>query len=134
MVFAHVTRFAFTVVGIFDHSVFETSAMTAESQRLWEIFNERTTRGAPPGALVFPPPIAGSGHPVQLRMIAASYARTVFAVDPKLDDKSYVNGLYAQAGVPVSAQPQMRWRMHYMDLCLVDKSETCVFVLRAGPN
>ncbi len=112
MVFAQVTRDTFTVVGIFDHSVFEktapTMAMTAERERLWEIFDERMTRVP----WTIPPPIATSGHPVQLVMMAANYARTVHAIDPKLDDRSYVQGLYEQAQVPVSAPLELRWRMH----------------------
>ena len=138
MVFAQVTRDTFTVVGIFDHSVFKktepTTAMTAERERLWEIFDERMTRGVPPGTVVAPPPIATSGHPVQLVMMAANYARTVNAIDPKLDDRSYVQGLYEQAHVLLSARPELRWQMHYLDLCLVDHAETCVFVLRKGWN
>lgn len=138
MVFAQVTRDTFTVVGIFDHSVFEattpTAVMTAERERLWEIFDERTTRGVPPGAVVMTPPIATSGHPVQLVMMASDYARTIHAIDPKLNDRSYVQGLFEEAHAPVPAKPELRWRMHFLDLCLVDKAETCAFVLRKGPN
>lgn len=138
MVFAQVTRDIFTVVGIFDHSVFEKTApitaMTAERERLWEIFDERTRRGVPVGTVVAPPPITTSGHPLQLVMTAVDYARTVHAIDPKLDDRSYVQGLYEQCHVPVSTRPGLRWRMHYLDLCLVDDAETCTFVLRKGWN
>lgn len=138
MVFAHVTRDTFTVVGIFNHSVFEkatpNAVMTAERASLWEIFDERITRGLPPGAVVMPPPIATSGHPVQLVMMAAYYARTIYAIDPKLDDRSYIQAIWEKAQAPVSAKPELRWRMHFLDLCLVDKAETCAFVVVEGPN
>lgn len=132
VVFAQVTRTTFTVVGIFDYSVFKPT-MTPERMRLWEIFDERMTRGLRPGTIVAPLPIANSGHRVQLRMMAANYARTVLAIDPILDDPSYVLGQYEKAGVPVTARPKLRWQMHFLDLCLVDNAEN-TFVVSEGPN
>lgn len=138
MMFAQVTRDTFAIVGVFDHSVFEkttpTTAMTVERERLWKIFDERMTRGVPPGTVVIPPPIATSGHPVRLVMMAANYVRTVHEIDPMLDDRSYVQGLYEQTEVPMSTRPELRWQMRFLDLCLIDKAETCAFVLRKGPN
>jgi hypothetical protein len=47
VVFAHVTRDTFTVAGIFNHTVFEPTApgqpMMAERNRLWKIFDERSS-------------------------------------------------------------------------------------------
>lgn len=65
MMFAHVTRNTFTVVGIFNHSVFKKTLpnepMTVERERLWQIADERMTRGHPLGTLslclLSPPPV-----------------------------------------------------------------------------
>lgn len=138
MVFGQVTRDAFTIVGVFNHSVFDstapTEAMTAERERIWEIFDERASRGVPSGTVIVPALIATSGHPLQLTMLASDYAQAVHAVDPQLDDRAYVRGLFEQAKVPLSAKPNLEWRMHFLDLCLVDEAETCAFVLGKGPN
>jgi len=139
MVFAQVTRSTFTIVGLFDHAVFKDTTpyapLTSERERLWEIFEERTARGVPPGALFMFPPIANNGHSVWMRALAAKCARTVYAVDPKLDDQSYVKNLYEQVGGgSVPARPQLRWCMHYLDLGLIDKAGTGAFGLIKGPN
>lgn len=80
------------------------------------------------------PPIATSGHPVQLVMLAANYARTVQFIDPQLDDQAYIQNLYDQAQLPMPVRPDLKWGMHFLDLCLFDKAETCAFVLRKGWN
>lgn len=138
LLFVHVTRDTCTVVGIFDHTVFgdpgQPRAMTPERERLWTIFTKRITRKVPPGAVVAAAPIATSGHPVQLTMLAADHARTVHHVDPQLDDPAYVAGLFAQAQMAVPLKPGLAWRIHFLDLYLVDKAETCAFLLRKGLN
>jgi hypothetical protein len=52
VLFGRVTPDTFTVIGIFDHAVFEVSdlakPMTAERNRLWEIFDERAAHSALP--------------------------------------------------------------------------------------
>ncbi len=60
VIFARVTREKFTVVAIFDHSVFEPTRnrMSAERKRLWSLFDEHVTRGAPIGSVVIASPIA----------------------------------------------------------------------------
>ena len=66
VVFAHITRDRFTVVGVFDHSVFANTelnaSMTAERERLWTIFDEISTSGAPPESMVAQAMITTSGH------------------------------------------------------------------------
>jgi hypothetical protein len=121
VLFAHVTRDTFTVFGIFDHTVFETTpsvrrgwfqcvrailsrigigrrgaanSMTAERNRLWKIFEERATRDAPAGAVVVPSVIATSGHAVYFAKLSMDYARVIAEIDPKLNDPSYVRSLY----------------------------------------
>jgi hypothetical protein len=75
LLFAHVTRDEFTVVAIFDHSVFEKrdpgQPLTAEHERLWQIFDERATRDAPPNSVVVPTSI-GAHLAETHRSLAAS--------------------------------------------------------------
>jgi hypothetical protein len=138
VLFAHITRDLFTVVGIFNHTVFDATqpnaAMTAERDRLWQIFDERSTRGIAPGQIVIAPLIALSGHSQYLTQLSARYARVVADLDPKLDDETYVRGLYEKAHVPVPAKPNVRWHLIYLTLGLADERAGVFFPLCEGPN
>jgi hypothetical protein len=91
LIFARVTKDTFTVVAIFDHSVFNmertpSGNMNPERTRLWQVFDAHSTQGLPPGSVYIPAMIATSGHPLHLVRLADEYARIVRAIDPKLDD------------------------------------------------
>jgi hypothetical protein len=134
VLFAHVTRDTFTVVGIFDHRVFEPTdparPMTDERDRLWQVFHERTMRGAPPGAVIVQSAITTSGHPSQLVHAASMYARKVAGTDPQLDDPNYVQSLYQAAGIPAPANPKLRWQMYFLDLGIMDEKTKAFFCLQ----
>jgi hypothetical protein len=158
VLFAHVTREIFTLVGIFNHTVFVPTSedrtvrcsfravlsclglisfderMTVERSRLWQIFEERSTRGAPPGSVVIPSMIASSGHSLHFVRMATDYARVIANMDPKLDDPTYVAELYQQAGVPSPRKPKLRWHLNVLDLGLFDKETGAFFILRKGPT
>ena len=138
VLFVHVTRDLFTVVGIFNHTVFKATqpnaAMTAERDRLWQIFDERSTRGTAPGQIVIAPLIALSGHSLYLTRLSERYAKVVTELDPKLDDVTYVRGLYEKARVPVPAKPKVRWHLECLTLGLVDERAGVFFPLCEGPN
>jgi hypothetical protein len=137
VLFAHVTRDTFIVVGIFNHTVFEPTdpgePMTAERNRLWKIFAERSARGAPAGSVVVQPPIVLSGHSIYFVNLSKNYARVIKGIDSKLDDPGYVRGLYQKAGLRVPAKPKLRWHLQYLDLGLLDKDNR-FFFLWPGPN
>jgi hypothetical protein len=119
VLFAHVTRETFTVIGIFDHAVFEVDPakpMMAERNRLWEIFDERAARTALPGSVVVLSLIIASGHSIYLNNLSKNYARAIRETDPKLDDPRFVRCLYQQAGISVPAKPKLRWHLQYLDL------------------
>lgn len=138
VLFAHVTRNEFTVVGIFNHTVFKQTEpnanITAERDRLWEIFDERSSRGHTPGSVIVPTLITLSGHNLEFVRAATDYVRVVAEIDPHLDDPSYVCGLYEQAGVPLPKRPKVEWYLHFLDLGLLDKNMGAFFCLRNGPN
>jgi hypothetical protein len=138
VLFAHVTRDTFTAVGVFDHRVFEppdpARPMTHERNRLWQVFEERTTRGAPAGTIVLQSMIARSGHPVHLVSAAAKYARKIANIDPQLGTRDYVQKLYHQAGIPAPAKPRLRWHMNFLDLGLLEDETGKFFILIKGPT
>lgn len=139
LVFARVSRDHFTVVGIFDHSVFERAevsneTMTKERERLWSVFDEHSSRGMTPGAVYIPSMIATSGHSMHVVRMADDYARVVREIDPKLDDIEFVKGLYDPAGPPCPIKPKLKWHLNYLDLGLLDTTSNTFFVFRYGPN
>jgi len=139
VVYAEVTRDKFNVVAIFDHSVFEktdeiTKTMTAERDRLWDIFIKRSSRGMPPGSVYVPAAILTSGHAEHHVRMADYYARIVRETDPMVDDPSFLSSLYSDARLPVPPRPKLKWHLHFMDLCLLDEAQKVYFVLQKGPK
>ena len=136
VVFALVAREKFTVVAICDHSVFEfsRSEMNAERERLWSIFDEHVNRGATPGTVVISSPIATSGHPVHLARMAQEYSWVVREMDPKLEDREFVNSLYVDAGLEAPKNPKFEWRLNFTDLGIYEKNHALFFVVRRGCN
>jgi hypothetical protein len=132
VLFAHVTRDTFTVVGIFNHTVFEPTdpgePMTAERNRLWKIFAERSVRGAPAGSVVVQSPIVLSGHSIYFVNLSKNYCRVINGIDAKLDDPNYVCCLYQQAGLRVPAKPKLRWHLQYLDLGILDRDNRFFFL------
>lgn len=139
LLFARLSRDHFTVVAIFDHSVFErpsnpTTAMTKERERLWKVFDEHSAKGLAPGTVYIPSMITTSGHTVHVVRLADEYARVVREVDPQLDDIAYIKGLYESAGVPYPKKPKLKWHLNFLDLGLLEATSNSFFVFRYGPN
>lgn len=137
IIFAHVTREEFTVVGLFDHSVFESEPgqpLTDERRRLWQIFDERLTRGAPPGSVVVPMPIATSGHSIHFTYLGMGYARLITEIDPNVDDPIYTSSLASRAGFNLPARQKWAWHLNYLDLGLLEKNSGFFGIFRKGPN
>jgi hypothetical protein len=136
---AAVSRDTFNVIGIFDHKVFESddpNAMPAERARLWSIFEDRQRRGALPGALFFGglggSGISLSGHPTVLVRAAQRYATRIQQIDPKLDDKPFLEStLYSSGTVP--AKRKLRWAINHLDLGVLDEATGSFFIFEKGP-
>ncbi|OAH97263.1 hypothetical protein [Methylomonas methanica] len=139
LIFARVSRDHFSVIAIFDHSVFKrsedpTAAMTKERERLWSVFDRHSSRGMTPGSVYIPSMITTSGHSMHVVRMADDYARVVREIDPMLDDVKFVKGLYDPAGLPCPKTPKLKWHLNYLDLGLLDTASNTLFVLRYGPN
>jgi hypothetical protein len=125
------------VVGVFDHSVFESESgqpLTPERERLWRIFDERLTCHAPPGSVVVAPPIMSSGHSGYVTYMAMNYARLISDMDQRIDDRGHISDLIAGTGFQLPTKPQWKWQLQYLDLGLFEKMSNAFLVLRKGPN
>lgn len=138
VLFAQVTRYKFSAIGFFNHSVFETtkepgSEMLAERERLWKIFDERAVVGIAPGTVCISSPIATSGHSLHHTRLAMDYARMVNEIDPKLDDPLFRSALFP--GIDPASVRALKpiWHLHYLDLCLLDKKSKTFSILKKGP-
>jgi hypothetical protein len=136
VLFAFVSRDAFHAVGIFDHSVFEPAAkggrMTAERERMWKLHEKHTTLGMAPGTVYMSCPIMTSGHPLYVVQMCDYYARIISETDKRLDERGFVNDMYAQGGLSVPSKYNFEWRFAGLDLCLFDKKTGVHFVLHKG--
>ncbi len=139
LIFARVTRDTFTVVAIFDHSVFEmqpapSEGMNSERNRLRQVFDAHVADGLPPGSVYLPTTIATSGHPLFLVRLATQYVRIVRDIDPKLDGADYVRDLYCRAGIPIPKNPKLKWHLNFLDFGLLDNRGSPFLILRKGPS
>jgi hypothetical protein len=138
LIFAHVTRDAFTVIALFDHSVFEKTdlgrPLTAERERLLNIFDERATRNAPPNSVVVPSLITTSGYSIDFIYRSMGYARIITEIDPKLDNPAYTSSLAVETGFTLPAKQKWKWHLNYLDLGVLEKNSGFFGVLRKGPN
>ncbi len=136
VLFAHVTRSTFDVLGLFDHSVFDDkdpAVMSAERTRLWGLHEQVLFEGVEPGSFVLANPISMSGHPSQIVMLAQHYAKLIKRIDPNLDDRSYVETMLYGGRLAVPAKPKLRWAFKHLDLYIADDASTTCFIMQRGP-
>lgn len=136
VLFAFVSRDKFHAIGIFDHDVFEpvdsNGNMTLERRRMWALHEKHATLGMKPGTAYFSNPITSSGHPLYLGRLADYYARIIREIDPKLDDRVYVNSLYAQGELPPPKKYNFEWQMADLDLTVLDRKTNVLFSIHKG--
>jgi len=133
VLFAHVTRAKFDVLGLFDHSVFDDSSpnMTPARQRLWALHEQILLGDTSPGSFILVNAISTSGHTVHTVRTAQHFAKLIANVDPKLDDSTYLKTLYGNH--PMTKTPKLQWAFKYLDLCLADDANQIYFLLARGP-
>jgi hypothetical protein len=141
ILFASVSRNNFEILGLFDHSAFETNRdtndqMTAERSRLWQVFEAREQAQLLPGQYA----VGGyagrgltlSGQPLAVVQAAQAHLRIMQEVEPKLDDPSFLATIYPSGSVP--AKPTLRWRYRHLDFGVADDKASVLGVFSYGPN
>ncbi|MFA6163913.1 MAG: hypothetical protein WC685_10840 [Methylobacter sp.] len=139
MLFAQVTRDKINAIGFFDHSVFESTdpisqTMTAERERLWEIYDRRSSIGRKPGEVYVSNPITTSGHSLNHTSIASEFARIINSIDPRLDDLSSRSEIFSMLPHKTVKAMKLNWHLHYLDLGLIDRTTSTFHVLRYGTS
>ena len=108
--------------------------MSDERKRLWEIFDNHTTRSVPPGSVVVSSPIATSGHPLHIVETAQLYARIIRQADPKLDDTEYIQTLYRGGQLQQPTKSKFEWALNFSDLGVYEKNQDHFFIFHRGFN
>lgn len=139
VIFAQVDRQTFRAIGIFNHAVFEstdptTQEMTSERMRLWQLFDQMVSKDAPPGSIVIPSMISTSGHTLHVVRKAQEFFHIIKEIDPKLDDREYLNSLYEETDIEPPSKPKIEWYLRGTDLGLFDRSTGLFAVFRYGVN
>lgn len=123
VLFVQVTREKFHAIGFFDHSVFEPTnsvslTMTAERERLWGIYEKRSSLGRKPGEVYISRPIATSGHAIYHARLAGEFARVINLIDHKLDDLSSRTEVFNDVPHEAVKAMKLKWHLNYLDLGL----------------
>lgn len=133
---AYVYRNDFHAIGIFDHSIFEPASadkgMSTESERMWKLHDKHTSMGMEPDTVYVDHPITSSGHPLHIMETGSYYARIIHNIDERLDDRSYVNQLYALTSFDPPEKFSFEWAIEAHDLCIIDKKTQAKFILHSG--
>lgn len=132
VIFAKVDREKFVVIGIFDHSVFEpidvpTKTMTSERERLWAIFDKYSMQGVPTMIMT-------SGHNYKVVSLAEEYTRIIREFDPKIDDRTYIESIYRDAGVEPPKNLKFEWHLRGTDIGIFDKATNLYVLFGKGIN
>ncbi|WP_163391582.1 hypothetical protein [Enterovibrio norvegicus] len=137
VLFAKVTRDSFHAVAIFDHSVFESgderSGLPDERERMMKIHEKYTTFGMTPGTVYMAPPITCSGHPLELRRMSDRYMRLIQDIDPKLEERSFINDIYQQGRMAPPSKYKLNWNLEDLDLAIFDTRNNVHFSIYKGP-
>ncbi len=132
VLFAKVTRNEFEVIGIFDHTVFDTSIepsnqITVERKRLYETFDNGSLHSILSS-------ITMSGHATRTIFPMIDYVNVIKEIDPKLDDSAYIERLFNESNLSIPKRTNLIWTFRYLDLGVLDKRSNAYFVFRYGPN
>ena len=139
VIFAKVDRHTFRAFGIFNHAVFESvdpvsREMTSERMRLWQMFDQIVANEAPTGGIVVPSMIATSGHTLHVVRRAQEYVHIIKEIEPKLDNREYVNSLYEDTNIEPPKNPKIEWYLRGTDFGVFDRTTNLFSVFRYGVN
>jgi hypothetical protein len=132
LIFAQATRDAFKVIAIFDHEVFDHHS--AERMRLWRLHNQIALRGAAPGQVVVDALITTSGHALRVVHHADRCVLRMQAIEPRLDDRTYVEKLFADGEIEMPPKTKLEWAFFHLDLAIYDRAKRAAFIVQRGWN
>ncbi len=138
LVFAEVTESEFRVLAISDHSAFTTGS--DEMQRLFEISRKYIQTQVPAGQGFIAYPTMSSGHPMELVLYADRCDEYMKAVDPKVDDGTFVDMLYSGndlstgLDVPRPKKPNLKWHFEDRDFGLLERKNSVFFRIFSAPR
>lgn len=132
VLFAKVTRNEFEVIGIFDHTVFESTRepsnqITVEKERLYNTYDNDSLHSILSG-------ITLSGHSTRTIFPMIDYVNVIQEIDPQLDDNVFVEKLFNESNLFIPKKTNLIWKFRYLDLGVLDKRSNTYFVFRRGPN
>lgn len=128
MIFAKVTRNDFHVIGIFDHSVFNSKDNSSDEKdsdrsKLMTIHSEFSSRGLPIDTVMATSVQTTSCHPLFIVDLASSYNEIILNNDPNLDDSEFLMNIYKEVGISMPRKNKLSWRIFGLDLGILDKDE-----------
>lgn len=132
VIFAQVTRDEFKVIAIFDHEVFNHDS--AERMQLSQLHDRVALRGVAPGQVVVGAPITTSGHALHVVHYADRCVQLMQAIEPQLDDRAYVEKLFADGKIEMPSKPKLKWTFFHLDLAIYDRAKRTAFVVQRGWN
>jgi hypothetical protein len=132
LVFAEVSRDKFKIIATFNHAVFNQDS--AERRLLTKLHNWIIFRGLPPGTGVMTAPVTSSGHSAHVHAYAQCCTRLIEFVDPQLDDRVYIESLYAQGKIQAPLKPKLEWKFNHLDLMIYDRADMKAFCVQQAWN
>ena len=132
VLFAEVTRDEFRAIGIFDHSVFEHGS--PERHKLMQRRARIDFRGHPPGTVLLSRPITTSCHTLHGNDHAQRCMKWVRDIEPKLDDRAFVEGLFRDHDLEAPRRPDFIWGFNHLDFMAFDKVSRRGFIYAQGWN
>lgn len=133
VLFAQVTRDKFHAIALFDHSVFDKGTpMSAERERMWKLYDYRSSVGRPPGVYLGAGPVTTSGHSLNDVRMAQDYVRIIREIDPQLDELQVRSSVFPNLPHKVVKAQKLTWHFNAQDLGLLDRTTQTFFVLKKG--
>lgn len=133
VLFAFVGRDTFEILGLFDHTVFESGEgmRTAERERIWSKY-EQFQRKQLPGGGIYVGGYGGlgitmAGTPTVVITEAIKHIEIIMRIDPCIDSPQFLKKLWN--GVEVPSKPKLRWHYQHLTLGLLDRTSGTFFAL-----
>lgn len=136
ILFAEVKRKEVSVIGIYEHSVFDSKSATLskERQRLWADFESYRFGSIEPGKVYLQSMIATSGHPMHIVTLAKHYTDIIYNLDDKLNDQKFLPEFLGIRDEDLKFQYKFDWTLHFSDLYLIEKNQNLQILIGEGFN